>query len=129
MVTALLIVVVLLVSVLTASRLGIAFGLVVGLQHHDFLGVGHRFVLGLLGGKSFADVRERLQRHLIGEDHLEYDVEVSILIGLFVEGQTHIWHRLNVVGLDDLAWLVLNANYFPIQMLNCEVDSSQRLQQ
>lgn len=63
----------------------------------------------------------------IRESYLENDEQVAKFETLFVEGQSLIWHRLNIFGLNHFARVVFNADFLARDVGEDEVNAGQRL--
>lgn len=114
----------LLVAVVLSAASGLSVTLRLGeLLQHARLTV-HVSVGPLLGsGKRQLKVGKLIDGDAIGEGNLEHDEEVAELVGLLVEGQSFLGNGLQVVGLDDLTWLVLDAKLSAIEVSDHEVNT------
>lgn len=96
----------------------------------DLFSAGHILVhLALLRSKSDSGSLKSRLGHGLGEGNLEHDVQVTEFVALLVEGQTLVKHSLNVIGLDNFARLVLDAQLGSIEVVDDEVDTSESLQE
>lgn len=111
-----------------ATSLGVSLALFEVTQHAGFgIHVG-------ISGSSRAwegtfNCRDLSDSHLVWECHFEHHKHVTKLIGLLVERKTFLGDSLEVVGLNDLTWLVFNSDLGAIQMSDDEVNSCECLNQ
>jgi len=87
----------------------------------------HIIVILLFFAKSAVESFELWLRHAIRECHVELDVEVSELIRSLVEGKTLVSNSLQVVRLDYFTRVVLDSDLCAVEVSQCEVDSSERV--
>jgi len=101
------------------------------LNHVTCLSDLHIHVLGfgLLRGESLVDLGDLLRLECVGEDDLEDDKEVARLERLLVVGHTVSLDRLDLIGLDYLTGLVLDADLLPVEVSQHKVDASKSLQE
>jgi len=102
---------------------------VVGTQEASFSSVNHVDVGGLLRSKGLLNTLYRLLRQALGEGDLENNVKISEIVGLLVEGQTLVLDSLDLLGFDDLTWVVFDSYFATVQMGQNEVHTSQCLVQ
>ena len=65
----------------------------------------------------------------LGEGDLEDHIQITKVVGLLVEGQALVLDSLDVLWLDNLAWLVLDPDFAAVKMGHHEVHASQCLVQ
>lgn len=112
-------------GLLAASGFCITLALCEGLEHESF-----RIHLGI-GFGSFWTWKRRFQlwqlgdRDRVRERHCKLDEKVAEPIRRLVEWEAFLCDSLNIVGLDDLTWLVLDANLRAIKVCEDEVNTSE----
>ena len=110
-----------------ACRVLIPLLLVVGTQEASFSSVSHVDVGRLLRGKGLLNTLYRLLRQALREGYLENYVKIAEIVGLLVEGQTLVLDSLDLLGFDDLTWVVFDSDFTTVQMGQNEVHTSQCL--
>lgn len=79
-------------------------------------------------GKSNTSGFKSRLGHSIRESDLEHNVKVTEFVGLLVERKTLVENSLDVIRLDDLSGLILDAELGAIEVNKHEVDTSESLQ-
>lgn len=114
------------VVLLTTGSLGVPLRFREGLEQ-DSLGVHIGVNWGFRSGQGCLEAGNFSDRDRVGEGYLEHHEEVSKFVRLLVEGKTLVGDRLEVVGLDDLAWLILDSNLGAVEVRQHKVDSGEGL--
>lgn len=85
-------------------------------------------VLSLLSGECLVDLSDLLRLERVGEDDLEDHKQVTRFECLLMVGHTVTLHGLDLVGLDDLAGLILDADLLTVQVSQHEVNTRECLE-
>jgi hypothetical protein len=120
--------IIVIVSLLAAGGVQVS-GLLVVVNKFAGLLSSHVDISWLLVNQSVLNCGDRLLGHLFGELDLEDDVQVTEVVGLFVERQTILLNSLDFFGLDHLTGLVLDSNFGTVEVLENEVNAGQSLKQ
>ena len=117
------------VALLATLVVRVAMMILKGNQMTGFSDVHIDVGLALGACKRLLDSLHLFCREAIREDDFECNKQVSKLVGLLVVRHAVAFDCLDVIGLDDLARLVLDSDFAAIQMSKYEVNSSQGLKQ
>lgn len=122
------IVVVIVISFLSASRVQVSRFLVVVGKLADLFS-SHVLVSWLLGSKCGLNLSNRVLWHLFGEFDLEDNVQVTEVVSLLVEGKTLFLDSFDILGLNDFAWVVFDSDLSTVEVIKNEINSSQSLKE
>lgn len=111
-----------------ATSLGVSLALFEVTQHAG-LGIHSGISLSSRAWEGTFDCGDFVDDHLVWECHFEHHKHVTELIGLLVERKSFLGDSLEVVGLNDLTWLVFNSDLGAIEMGDNEVHSCECLNQ
>ena len=111
-------------GLLAASGFCITLLLCEGLEHESLR--IHRCVGGCFWtGQGSFQRRQTGDRDRVREGHCKLDEKVAEPIRRLIEWETFLCNCLNIVGLDDLTWLVFNSNFSAIEVFEDEVYTSE----
>jgi len=104
------------------AALSVSVALMLGVLNKldGLIGV-HVDVTLTLHSECLANLGDLLVVKFVRESDLEDNKEVSAFVGLFMEGKTLVCHRLNVVGLDHFAGVVLDSQLGAVKVSDHEV--------
>ena len=117
------------VTLLATLVMSVSVALSEGLHLNGLCNLHIDIGLLLLRSESLTDLGNLSGLKLVREDELEHDEKVTELVRLLMVGHTVTLNSLNIVGLNDFTWLVLDADLLAIQMGQHEVDTGQGLKQ
>jgi hypothetical protein len=86
-------------------------------------------ILSLLSGECLIDLSDLLRLERVGEDDLEDHKQVTRFECLLMVGHTVTLHGLDLVGLDHLAGLILDADLLTVKVGQHEVNTRESLEE